>query len=272
MNAYSIILSLLLFPLLYSCEEPIKWALEAGENQNLVVESILTDEMAIQEVKLSLSFDSLNGSPTPVLDAIVKVNANGISYNFSESAATDSLGYYLSEIPFRVVNDLLYELEIVWQGESYFAESRLAPVAPIPELLFSNKVNSDSLFFNGIDSLLFNPNQEAMYEMNIDWRHIENEGIREARFVFYTFNTINGNALFRPSRERVFFPSGSIVMVQKFGLNEAFADYLQAVASETEWNGGPINEAPANVPTNINNGGLGFFSTCSILRDTFIVE
>ena len=51
-----------------------------------------------------------------------------------------------------------------------------------------------------------------------------------------------------------------------------FAAYLRALLMETEWQGGAFDEASANLPTNITNGGLGYFAVCGVLADTLVAE
>ena len=41
---------------------------------------------------------------------------------------------------------------------------------------------------------------------------------------------------------------------------------------ETEWQGGVYDENSASLPTNISNGGLGFFGVSAVLSDTLLAE
>ena len=250
------------------CLEAIDWELEPGKNGQLVVEAILTDEVKIQEIKLSRSYDDLNGSPPTVSDALVylEVNETLIEFEADESQP----GVYLSAMPFAIIDDLEYLLMIDWQGITYTARSRLPDVAPIPTIRFVEADDPDSLTFARFDSLLYNANQQAMYELNVDWSHLSNEPNTAARLYFYTFNTIDVSEFIQPPEEKIVFPRGSIVIIKKFGLNDDFATYLRALAIETNWRGGPFYGTPASLPSNISNDGLGFFSTCAVLTDALI--
>ena len=77
---------------------------------------------------------------------------------------------------------------------------------------------------------------------------------------------------FPPPRQPVPFPKGSIVLIEKFGLNHDFADYLRALNIETNWNGTFFYSSGSNLPTNIEGGALGFFSTCATVKDTLIAR
>lgn len=256
--------------LILSCEETIDWELQPEENGRLVVSAILTDERTIQEVRLSQSYDDLNGPVPAVTDAVVRVEVADRSVTFLPDP--DQPGVYLSEFPFKVFAQLDYRLRIFWQGEEHTAVSRLAPVAPIPAIRFQRQPeNPDSLRLRDFVSS-YNPNQQAMYEIDIHWSHLNPTPPTQAKQFLYTFRQLDVSELIRPDREDVYFPVGSIVRVTKFGLNDDFAAYLRAMVIETDWRGGAFYTAPASIPTNISNGGLGFFSTCSIVRETVVAR
>lgn len=252
-----------------ACEESTDWALDTSEINRLVVEAILTDEEKIQEIRLSQTFSTLSEVPEKVTDATITVAANNITYNFLADADID--GLYKSESPFRVFPNTFYNLEINWENNTYEAQSVLSEVAPIPEITFSNSVDSNLLIF-GNTIPVYSPNQQAMYEMDVDWSHISNDSITKAKVLFYTFSSVHINEIVRPNKEPVRFPPGSIVIVKKFGLNDDFADFQRSKAIETEWHGAFFFSNSENLPTNISNNAIGFFSTCAVLTDTLIAE
>ncbi|MBX2870458.1 MAG: DUF4249 family protein [Saprospiraceae bacterium] len=254
---------------LFACEEAVEWDFQEGENGVLVVDAILTNEFVQQTLRLSLSYDALNGSAPPVTDAIVSVTANDVSYFFAPVA--DDPGRYESTLPFTVFDDLTYELEVNWEGQRFTASSQLSEVAPFPEINFLPFKDTDSLFF-GTFAPIYNANQQAMYEMNVDWTHLSADSEGRAKLLFFTFSTINTGGLVRPAGDTISFPKGSIVTAKKYGLNQDFADYLRALALETSWRGSVFYGPAASLPTNVSGGALGFFSTCAVLTDTLIAQ
>lgn len=255
-----------------ACEEATEWQLHTGNNGRLVVEAILTDEFTTQIITLSKSFDNLAGVAPPVTDATVYVEVNGARFPFQAHPLNP--GCYVSEKPFMVLNNLYYNLHIIWLGKEYKAASELSEVAPLPAIRFSRFQDTDSLYFADFPAeFLYNPNQQAMYEMNIDWSHLSHVEPRKAKMLFYTFNSLHVSELIRPGRDTVLFPQGSLVMVKKYGLNDDFAAYLRALAIETDWNSGAfLFSNPSSLPTNISPDGLGFFSTCAVVKDTLIAR
>jgi hypothetical protein len=255
--------------ILIACEETTEWQLDPGTNGQLAVQAILTDENKIQEIRLTQTYDELNGSAPPITDAVVSVEANGISMDFLPDQ--QDAGWYKSARPFALIDDLEYTLMIDWQGQRYIARSELAEVAPLPPITFQNFGKSDSLTFAEF-APIYNPNQQAMYEMRVDWSHLSSNPSDRALLYFYTFSAVEISSLVRPVRDTVFFPRGSVIIARKFGLSDDYADYLRALVAETEWRGGAFFGASASLPTNISEGAVGFFSASAIAADTLIAE
>lgn len=269
LKIYSRYFWLMIGLLLSACEEVTDWELQPGENGQLVVEAILTDERKIQEIRLSRSYDALNGAAPEVVDATVSVRVANQAVAFFPDPANP--GRYLSDREFRVFQDLDYYLEIEWQGQIYNAVSRLSTVAPIPPIFFLPSENTDLVSLVEF-ATRYNPNQQAMYEVNIDWSHLTNEPPTQAKTYFYTFSDISVSDVVRPERETVLFPRGSVVQVRKFGLNDDFADYLRALMIETQWRGGAFYADGTSLPTNISGGAIGFFSTCAVLERVVVAR
>lgn len=260
---------LFLLLLSLSCEQFAPWKLNPTAETRLVVEAILTDERRTQEIRLSLSHTTPNDSAPAVTDAQVRVEAGGTSYAFLPDAVHP--GRYYSETPFEVVDHLEYTLHLEWQGIFYSATSVLAAVGPIPTLRFLPENDSNRLrLANFVE--IYSGSQQAMYELTLDWSALSNEEPTRARLYFYSFSDVHINELVRSRREQVSFPRGSMVIIRKYGLNDAFAAYLRSMAIETDWNGFFYFTAAANLPSNISPEAYGFFSTCAVLTDTVVAE
>lgn len=269
MKNVNIILPLIFITFLLGCEKSTDWEQQGELTPQLIVEAILTDENIPQEIRLSQSFRNLNDSIPFVTNAIVTVEANGVIYNFTPD--TDDLGKYVSVLPFQVINNLEYILNIEWEGETYSASSNLSSVAPMPNISFVPYNDTDSLELNNF-APIFDFNQQALYEIFVDWSFLTNEIPNQAQLYFYTFSDVHISEFIPPPKEDIFFPKGSIIIAKKFGLNDDFANYLKSKVIETDWNGTVFYAAAQNLPTNISNNGLGFFSTCSVLSDTLIAQ
>jgi hypothetical protein len=191
------------------------------------------------------------------------------SLNFFEDQ--NEAGKYLSEQPFAAQLNQTYHLEIQWNGQTYHAENEMVPVYPFNKMTFNAYGQKDSLTIGEV-APFYSPNEQAMYEINIDWSHLTNSDSSSAKLFFYTFNTIDASELFRPEKETIVFPKGSIVIEKKHSLNDDFAAFYRALAMETDWQGGVYDENSASLPTNISNGAVGFFGVSAVLVDTLIAE
>lgn len=259
----------LLILLLLSCEKSTNWELETQPNRQLVVEAILTNELKKQEIRLSQTFSNLNDSVPPVTEAEIWVNADEQIFRFIPD--TEKQGQYLSNIPFAAAKHLDYQLTIEWSDTTFTAISTLSNVTPIPEIIFKPNSDSTLLAFDNFVPI-YHPAEQAMYEVDVDWSHLSNDFPNQAKVFFYTFSSVHINEIIRPPKEEVAFPKGSIIVIKKYGLNDDFAAFLMAKAIETEWNGSFFYSNPDNIPSNLDNGALGFFSTCAVMSDTLIAE
>lgn len=266
-STYAIIFVLLLG--LYSCEVPVDWQFKPEENGALVVEAIITNEFKIQEIKLSLSYNELNGKPTTISDAIIHLSDGPNQVRFIESI--DEKGKYKSEIAFAAQLYKIYSLDIQYNENTYQAQNEMQAILPLNTLQFNSIGETDSLSIGEVGPL-FNPNEQAMYEIDVDWSHLNGIDSSHVKLFFYSLATIDVNELFKPESENIVFPRGSIVIEKKYSLNPEFAAYIRALLMETEWQGGVFDEDSGSLPTNISNGGLGFFGVSAVLIDTLVAE
>ena len=272
MNTRRTILLLSAFCLLIflqACEEATDWDFQNGKNGKLVVEAIITNKPETQEIKLSRSYDDINGIPAPVSGAIVFINNGQIDIPFLEVAS--SPGTYRLPQAGAAQMGINYELEIELDNQTYTASNSMVQVFPFGNPSFALADDSINLKLASTPDL-YSTVEQAMYEIDIDWSAISNEQPTAAKQTFYTFKTIDVNEIFKSQPKEVKFPRGSRVIITKYGLNDDFAGYLRALVMETEWQGSPFDEESSSIPTNISGGGLGYFGVCAIRRDTFFAN
>ena len=252
-----------------ACEEAIEWDLDPEVNGTLAVEAIITNENRIQTLRLSESFSKLTGTAKPVADATVLITDQGETYPFLPHPSDP--GLFLSQMEFAARKDIVYTLFVRWNNQNYFGHNILSIVSPLEPIRFDTSKSQDSISIIEV-APQYHPWEQAMHEVLVYWRHIDPSPSSLVKMYYYTFNTVDGSELFKPAEEKVFFPSGSLVVRKKFGLTDDFAKYLRSLVLETRWQGGYFDEDPASLPSNISNGGLGYFSVCAVLSDTLIVE
>ena len=270
MNKFYYILFLFL---LASCEKEIKWQLQEGDKDLLVVESLLTNENKVQTVKLTKAVSELNTAPVAASGAVVTLNDGDSTYNLVE--VSQKPGLYRAAAPLIGVVGKTYELQINYRNEQYSAQTYMLPVSRFKPLQYIKNKNGKYIITH-INNV-YSRDEQAMYEVRLDWSHVPGyeslEKSQTSALIYsFTFNTISTSQIFAPDKATLEFPKGTRIIEKKYSLNPAFADYLRAVVAETEWKGGLFDTAPANAPTNLTGDALGFFGASSVVSDSIIVR
>ena len=260
--------------ILISCEEKTDFELNPSQTNTLVIDAHLTNENKQQEIRLSKTFLSPNGEAEPASGAEIWVTFDESQVNFIEAPSTP--GLYKTEVAGATAINTLYHLHVAYENKGYEAEAFMIPVANPNPITFS-LVPQSGLYRINWNNGQYSQSEEAMYEADIRWGHLLPQAIEDsltrARLLFYTLNTIDVSYLIFPqNKEEVLFPEGAIAVLKKYSLTPAYGDFLRALLAETEWQGSLFEEARGNLPTNISNGGLGYFSASSVIVDTVIVQ
>ena len=267
-------MGIILAGVLGSCEEKIDWELLGVDTETIVVDGMLTNEVRHQYIRLTRPFSNPNGEPVPVPDADVVIVTGNDSIHLVENPGFP--GYYFTETPAAATINRMYKLRIDDGGKTYTAEAGMVPVLPANPPQFVKNPQTGLYRIDWANSE-YNPFQESMYEAVISWEHLvppdTPDSLTYARLMHYTLNTIDVSYnIFPQAQETVWFPEGSYVIAKKYSVTPEYGDYLRALLAETEWQGSLFEEARGNLPGNISNGGLGYFSACSVLADTLVVE
>lgn len=266
-------ISILILFTLTACEKVLQWDIEKEEINTIVVNGMITNEFKQHEIQITLPKTDMNSEAKPVKDAEVILSRGNARSRFLPSEQEE--GVYISEIPFTAGLNRAYQLEITTQsGQQYTASSNMVPLFPynLPDFRYHEQINRYSINWNNAQ---YDPLEQAMYEAIIDWSHLtSNDTINtRARLLYYTLNTINVSHILFPSDQQiVVFPEGSRVIFSKYSINDEQATYIRAFLSETQWQGSIFEPDRGNLPGNISNGGLGFFSVNAVSRDTLFVK
>lgn len=268
----TVVLFLLFFT---SCEKKIDWAIQQENLNTIVVDAIITNEYQNQHIRLTKPYSNPNGEPIPVSNATVIVYAGTtLAIPFFES--DEFPGNYYTSVPITASINFEYFLKIQDGTSTYSAEAYMIPVSNANPPTF--ELDSESgLYKINWQTSQYDPYQQAMFEATISWQHLLPEGTEDslayAKIMFYTLNTIDVSYnIFPQDKEEVLFPAGSIAIVKKYSVTDEYGDFLRALLAETEWQGSLFEDARGNLPGNISNGGLGYFSACSVIADTLVVQ
>jgi len=253
---------------LSSCEEKIAWNLHPTQENAVVVDALLTDEVKIQKIKLSRPIDNPDLQPQAVSNASVLVSTDQAVYPFHEDSLTP--GTYLSDIAFSGVSDKTYSLLVSVAGHAYSAKAVLPSRRDFAFLSYQRDVDDGMYRITKVASV-FDPSNPAMYEISLDWSAVPGyETVSpdscKAKLFFYTLTTLDVSEVFAPKAEKVSFPQGTKISERRYSLTNEHAAFLRGVLLETNWQGGFFNTVPANLPTNLSSGAIGYFGACGIVE------
>ncbi|HTJ48991.1 MAG TPA: DUF4249 family protein [Cyclobacteriaceae bacterium] len=247
-----------------ACEESANIHLSTEETNLIVVEGIVTSENTNHLIKLSHTYQNINGIAEPVSGASIEITEGLNNYPLIESPAGS--GEYYTPI-MRAVTGKTYTITIQYQSKTYTAQDSPLPVEPLPTIQYYKTNNQYSLS-------LSNYGQDANFiNHSISWKNTPacTSGICESKVVYYDLKTIDVNEIFKPKKEDLLFPVNSTIIRTKYSVSDAYKSYLRSMLSETEWHGGIFDVQRANVSTNLSEGAVGFFAVSTIVSDTTMV-
>lgn len=266
---YSTYLSILVV-LLSSCTEKID--IDVGTTyQRFIVEGTITTDTMKHVVKLFKSIDYYdNEQPPSVSNAIVTIDDGVNMITLEES--NQNPGYYETSEDYFGVVGRTYTLEIEIPEKlngfsSFSASSELKPVAPIDSIRveYIEKWEVWELQIYAWD-----PPTEDFYSFEVFKNGIEitdtvtKRGISDDRFFNgnYTFGV--PVYYFDSGYEPEFIHPGDSITLKMGGITKDYYNFLIELMDQTfEYRNPLFSGPPANIRSNISNGGLGFFTAYS---------
>ncbi len=265
-------LSLLIISLMaLGCEEQFTWQLQESGAGLLVVEAVFTNENKNQRVRLTRPYFEQNQTPAPVSGAVVTITSSaGEVIPTIEYPAGSGL-YYTDSV--RAVFGRDYTLIIDYNGQQIRATASQPPGVPLSPKASAYREVSAGMYTLSYDDEF---NEAANYtEFWLTWAYTDScPAANEcwARVIHYDLKNTDVNEQLKPEQEQVVFPAGTIILRRKYSVSDAYREYLRGMLSETAWRGGAFDVYPANAPTNLSEGALGFFAVSTVTIDTLIVQ
>lgn len=250
-----------------SCQEKIDWPLSPQEQDVLVVEGLFTNEKRNHLVRLSHPYPNINGDPQPASGAVMAIyNEDSLHYLIEFPVGS---GFYYTDSIQAAINRP-YALFINYEGEEYTGVDIQVPVEPLQGPAFVQA--QEGLYALNLSSQGSNPN----YVKNlVSWAQTPQcesaNDVCVAKVINYDIKTIDINNLFKPDKINITFPSGTLIVRQKFSVSGGYQAFLRAMLSETEWRGGWFDVERANTLSNMSNGAVGYFALSTVVADTTIV-
>lgn len=261
---------LLLFGLvgaLGGCREKIDLALNEGENNRLVVEGSLTDQPGTHVVVLSRSVSYFHNEATPrETGAIVFLTTGNDTIFFSEAES----GVYQSPPNTAGAPGQTYNLHIeLADGETFTASETMPQAMPMDSVVAQPEYNPFDQKW-GYTLMLYAQEPEGTgdyyiwdYYLNDKWQTdtLKNRQFADDQMVDGEY--IYDFPLFWVEESELENDTTSLRLLMS-AVTEKYFDYCIALQLETIWRGSPFDGPPANIPSNISNGGLGYFYVAGV--------
>lgn len=278
---------ILLLTVLVGCTEEISMDLKSG-GPKLIVDGVLTDQYMDHFVKLSVSSDFFKNEPNPpVSNANVILSEGELEISLEEME--EFPGVYLIPKSYRGIYGRTYTLRISGVDvnadgveESYEASNTLKPVSDIDAIDLKWSLDQGQKAWQ---VLLYTKEPEETVDYYAFVVYVNGElitpKISEAEYAkdkFFNGNNVNGawvqSVVEEDNEGEVtdhILELGDWVKLEMQSINEDYYNFIDAVQQETGIQVPLFSGPPANVPTNISNGGIGFFRTYSLTQDSIQV-
>ena len=232
----------------------------ADSDAKVVVESIISDQLQPYKVRLTLTAPYFNDSNPPIDNALVYIsddmgNIDTLTYNGD--------GFYLSNGNRQTQQGHTYFLKVIHNGTIYEAESR------VPDY----KMNVDSVsviyqeasaFSEAGYNVILNGQENASTVDFVRFQFYKNDTLQTEPFKYFISDDIFVNGNYIIAQVPYNYQSGDTARVEIQSIDRGYYKFLFTLSTQAQNTGGPFDTAPANPPTNVNNGALGYFAACSI--------
>lgn len=260
-----------------SCTKVIEFDLNSSLPR-LVVEGSITTETKAHVVKLTKTSNYYYNQTAPIVSgADVSISDGTNTFVLTESPVGSGV-YKTADNVAGQINST-YTLTIVSDGKTYTATSRLDPVAPIDSIEVKQLFES---FFGITDSSytlsLYTVEPAGAEPDYYFWKYSVNnipqtDTLR--RISFQDDALINGSPIidvpiFGIPQDRI--EVGDTVTLYQYSTDKKFLDFIMGFMLETDWRGTPFDGPPANPPTNLTNGAIGFFYASDVISSSRIVQ
>ena len=253
-----------------SCEERIDIELKDSDRR-IVVEGEITSATKAHSVKLTTSSSYFYNQNAPVVSGALVSISDDAGNTFLLTETPVGSGIYFTDPTVFGVSGRTYTLKIEnvdidnnGKFETYTASEKMRYLYPLDSLSFKVYDPDENPPLYEIKGWGFDPPTLGDYYL---WKYYKN-GVLETdtldEFAFADDQLVNGNYL--PGITMFVGPAnpGDTIMVEARSTSKEYYEFVVSFMIETRWNQGGFGGPPANIKTNISNGGLGWFGAADI--------
>lgn len=257
---------------LSSCSEEIELELNDGDNNHLVIEGVFTTVAKQHYVKLTRTTSYYYTESAPVeIGASVSITDGE---NTIELLDEDNDGVYLTSPEAKAEIGKTYTLNVkLANGEEYSATD----IVPQPcdfasvyyeftDMQFGFDIGDPDYFiFCSLQDMAV-VNNYFLFDLYLDGEKVNKEA--GDAFLYGCDENING--AYVSELQLWYFEEDEItkdscnLRTEMLNVSKEYYEFVSALCAETVDNSTIMQGPPANIPTNVTNGGLGFFGVASV--------
>ncbi len=240
----------------------------------LVVEGYFSTEAKPHPVRLTRTGPAfVTGAPVPVPGAAVTISDGERVFALAEHPAGS--GLYVTADSVRGVVGKTYTLTITLDGLTYTAADRMEPVAPFSEddrvlipdqYLFGNPERGFTLEVPVARYGFAAAVQQTVGFVNP--QGARDRGVNE-QTVFYHFPGVEPDGLLPATAPPLRFQRSDTLYQRRASMSEAYQRFSRALLIQAEYFGGVLGSVPADLPTNVSGGAVGFFAVSAVVSRRF---
>jgi len=201
----------------------------------------------------------------------VTVSSDTKTYTFTDNGS----GLFFMDQAFDGQPGETFTLKIDYDGETYTAVQQMNRIATLEDVRYELYESFDS---TNVDEIT-NPDNADIYDIYVTFQEPLGAGDnyfvtshkkplapnKDLRFGWYYEDELLDGAYFEDEYiEDGAYSVGDTVVTQLYSITKETYDYFLAIDEQTEFRGFVFDKPPANVPTNITNGGRGFFIVSAV--------
>jgi hypothetical protein len=269
-----IVLAVLLVPVMFSCTERID--IDLKENfRRIVVDGGVSTDTTAHVVKLTTTTNYFYNEEPPVVSEAIVYLDNGTEKVLLEESPAGS-GMYQTPADYYGLPGESYLLEINLK-ESVGDKDFFSAQSGLPETVLS--IDSIGLEYESAFEIWFvklyalDPPTRDFYRIDLAVNDLMISDTASRAQVtddrFFNGNNTNGLTVSILRKEEIAI--GDTVTLILSSITEEYYKYFMQLQMESGFSSPLFSGPPANVTSNINEGGLGFFSAMGKARQTLIV-
>lgn len=270
----NILIPILAFALtLGACEDVIEVELQ-NEASRIAIEAFIEDLSSPQVVVSRTKAYNDQTRTERVTNAVVRIQDNSVPPRSALLVAQD--GAYTTATPFLGEVGKVYTLSVEVDGRTYTASDSLKRNSPLDSIKVTRNFDTDKHY----SVFIFAPEQAGMGD-NYRWVvYLDDQPLLHPSFLAMAQDVlVDGSYIDRAQILNGQFAAfvmgtkivdGSRVRVRQMSISQAYYRYLVQLQQVSQGQG-LFSPPPANVPTNFDNGAVGFFRASSVAESADVV-